>query len=240
MAGVVSLVWMDLPLPPGTEPSLPLGVMKVLSLLQPTILLTIAVWLGNTLSPKVQLAAPVATALSKGQSPWPVLQSQLLPGVVGGLVGGIALIVIQRVASVGLPSDFMAKAEALSANTPLITRLLYGGITEELLLRWGLMTLLVWVGWRFVAHRPPEPPLLVIIGAILLAALLFAVGHLPLAVALGSVTPSVILYILVANTAFGLIAGYLYWRNGLEAAMLAHMVVHGILVLTNSWLRMGG
>ncbi len=234
MLGVVSLAWMPLPLPPGApEPPLPTGVIKLISLL------TIAVWLGNILSPQVQLAAPATTAIAKGQSPLPILQAQLLPGLVGGLVGGAALIGIHAIASAGLPSDFMTKATALGETTPFLTRLLYGGITEELLLRWGLMTLLVWGGWRFVSHRPPEPPLWIILGAIAVAAFLFAVGHLPLAVALGHTTPGVILYILGANTVFGLIAGYLYWRSGLEAAMLAHMVVHGVLVLAGQWIRIG-
>ena len=41
------------------------------------------------------------------------------------------------------------------------------------------------------------------------------------------------LYVIVANSVFGLIAGYLYWKRGLESAMLAHMLAH-VVMLTAS------
>lgn len=52
-------------------------------------------------------------------------------------------------------------------------------------------------------------------------------AHLPAASALvGELSAPVVLHVLLANTAFGLIAGYLYWRHGLESAMVAHASVH--------------
>ncbi len=45
------------------------------------------------------------------------------------------------------------KAEALSSNTSFLTRILYGGITEGLLLRWGMLTLLVWVAKYLICGR---------------------------------------------------------------------------------------
>jgi len=35
-----------------------------------------------------------------------------------------------------------------------------------------------------------------------------------------------VLFVIVANTAFGVLFGYLYWRYGLEAAMIAHGTAH--------------
>ena len=64
-------------------------------------------------------------------------------------------------------------------------------------------------------------------GAVLLSALLFALGHLPAAQALaGALTVPVVVFVLVGNTAFGLVAGWLYARHGLEAAILAHVLAH--------------
>jgi len=111
-----------------------------------------------------------------------------------------------------------------------LTRILYGGITEELLLRWGLMTLLVWIGWRVFSQGQSAPSTFCFIVAIALSAFLFGLGHLPLVFVLGTqVTISVIAYVIVGNAAFGLIAGYLYWQKGLEAAMIAHMLVHVVM-----------
>jgi NAD(P)-dependent dehydrogenase (short-subunit alcohol dehydrogenase family) len=33
-----------------------------------------------------------------------------------------------------------------------LTAMLYGGITEEILMRWGLMSLLVWIAWKVLKH----------------------------------------------------------------------------------------
>ena len=33
-------------------------------------------------------------------------------------------------------------------------------------------------------------------------------------------------FVVVANTAFGVLFGWLFWRYGLEAAMIAHAMAH--------------
>ena len=65
--------------------------------------------------------------------------------------------------------------------------------------------------------------------AVALSALLFAVGHLPAAQAMaGALTPEVVTFVMVGNTAFGLVAGWLYARHGLEAAIVAHGLAHAL------------
>jgi membrane protease YdiL (CAAX protease family) len=111
------------------------------------------------------------------------------------------------------------------------TRLLYGGITEELLLRWGFMTLVVWLVWRIFQKRRTTPTNGSFIAAILFSALIFALGHLPVALILfpDAIVP-VALFVILANSAFGLVCGYLYWKRGLESAISAHMFGHIVLV----------
>ena len=59
--------------------------------------------------------------------------------------------------------------------------------------------------------------------------------HLPLASALEvAFTLPIIAFIVLANSLFGLIAGYLYWQKGLEAAIIAHMSTHIVIVNGNS------
>lgn len=111
-----------------------------------------------------------------------------------------------------------------------MVRLLYGGITEEILIRWGLMTLLLWLGWRVGQGRQGTPAASWIAVAIGLSALLFGLAHLPRAIALGlPLTPLLVGYLLLQNTLFALVAGYLYWQYGLESAMVAHVVLHLLL-----------
>jgi hypothetical protein len=42
---------------------------------------------------------------------------------------------------------------------------------------------------------------------------------------------AVIGFVVLANSVFGVIAGYLYWKLGLESAMIAHMFVHVIILI---------
>jgi membrane protease YdiL (CAAX protease family) len=110
---------------------------------------------------------------------------------------------------------------------PILARVLYGGVTEELLLRWGLMTALVWLAWRLLPRPSGTPRTVYIWLAIVVSALLFGAGHLPAAAMLvGELTGDVVLFVVGVNTAFGVLFGYLFWRYGLEAAMIAHATAH--------------
>ncbi len=238
MTGVISILEMNLPIPEDEELQLPLWSIKLLSLIQPTILLSIAVLIGVTLAHKVGLSAPLAEAVAYGTSIARAIQPQVIPGIIGGLVGSIALITIEFFTKPLLPLDFVLKGEAFSNNTSFLTRILYGGITEELLLRWGVMTLFVWIGWYIFAKGQGEPSVYCFVAAIALSAFLFGLGHLPLVFALGTpVTTLVVAYVIIGNSVFGLIAGYLYWYLGLEAAMIAHMLFHIVRVTVNYFAR---
>lgn len=225
MAGVVTLVLLPLPLLPEGAP--PAALVRLLLLVQPTILLAIAVLIGVFLAPPLDLAAPGAQALVTGQS-WPkALRPQLIPGVLGGMVSGGLLVTITLLSRPLLPAAY-GEAEP----TPLLVRFLYGGITEELIIRWGLMTLLAWLGWRFGQRRQGKLQGQWAAIAIVLSSLIFAAAHLPYGVALGlPLTPILVSFLLVQNSLFAIVAGVLFWRCGLEAAMIAHWVVHGVLVV---------
>lgn len=234
MAGVLSLLL--LPLPP-IDNAPPTAVLKLLLLIQPTLLTTVAVLVGVALAPRVGLAAPLVEALAGAQgSPalkraaWrQAIAPQLWPGILGGLVSGGVLSAIAALAERRLPPEFSA-----AAAPPLPVRFLYGGITEEILMRWGLMTLLLWLGWRFGQRRRGQPQPLWVGLAIGLSALLFAAAHLPFVAALGiPLTPLLVGYILLQNSVFAVVAGYLYWRYGLEAAIAAHLVVHATLLVVS-------
>jgi membrane protease YdiL (CAAX protease family) len=60
--------------------------------------------------------------------------------------------------------------------------LFYGGIVEEILLRWGVMTLLAWAGWRVLQHGKGTPRPAIIWTASIIAALLFGAVRLSLTV----------------------------------------------------------
>src|SRR6266851_6678986 len=125
----------------------PLWVISLAGLVQSALLLALAVWAGVRLAPSVGLGAPAFEAVATGRPIGPALRLQLLPGLIAGVLGGILLFAAFRYAPA-------AAAELQDRFAiPIVARVLYGGITEELLLRWGLMTALVWLAWRFLQKR---------------------------------------------------------------------------------------
>jgi membrane protease YdiL (CAAX protease family) len=124
-----------------------------------------------------------------------------------------------------MPADFLTRAEQLSI--PLVAKVLYGGITEEILIRWGLMSFIVWLIAKLAGRGTRIASPWMFVFAIIVTALLFGAGHLPLANALAdTVTPAIKAYVFLANGFFGLIAGFLFWKKGLESAILSHMLAH--------------
>lgn len=200
--------------------------LRLLSLIQPTLLTLVAVLVGHYLSPRVGLGAPLVDAALTGGSVKAVLLRSLPLAAVAGFV--IAAVLIAHAAYV-VPE--IGRASALGARLsafemPLLTKLLYGGITEELLTRWGLMSLFAWIGWR-LSGRPEGPRSNTFWLAIVGAALAFALGHLPLLIMIvPNPQPWLIAAVVLGNTIPGVIFGWLFWRRGIEAAMFAHMTAH--------------
>ncbi|HEY7678920.1 MAG TPA: CPBP family glutamic-type intramembrane protease [Terriglobia bacterium] len=149
------------------------------------------------------------------------LRSQLLSGLIGGVLGGVVML-----AAFGFAPAAVAELQE-RFSIPIVARVVYGGVTEELLLRWGLMTALVWLAWRYLQQRRGPVRAGFVWLAIAVSALMFAAGHLPAASFLiGALSIPVVVFVIGVNTAFGLLFGYLYWRHGLEAAMIAHAMAH--------------
>lgn len=219
--GVVAAGWLALPalVGPG-NPGVSLATLQAASLLQGLLLLLAAVVAGARLAPP-GLASPALAAGLAGQPVLPVLRAQWRPALWGGLAGALLVagfaILGPRLA--GLPADRPA--------TPLLVRLLYGGITEEILMRWGLMTVIASAAQRLLArHRNGLAPGAAAT-AIALSALVFGLSHLPAAAAtLGPLAATTTAVVVAGNTAFGLVAGYLFWKHGLEAAIGAHLLAH--------------
>lgn len=238
-AGVLSVLLIDLsalasmiPAAADAPPITP--AIKILSLIQPTALVGVAVLVGVALAPKVGLAAPASESLAAGRPFLQDLRPQLIPGVLGAIIGGLSILLTHAVFKPLLTTETVERVSKFGTLLPMTTRLLYGGLTEEVLIRWGLMTLFVWIAWRLFQKQLVKPTSVCFIAAILVSSFVFGLGHLPIAIAvLPQMTLAVVLFVIVANSAFGIVAGYLYWKRGLEAAMIAHVLCHVVLALAS-------
>lgn len=239
VAGVMSFLLIDLhaliamlPLPQGQPAELPPPiVLKIATVAQPTVFVTIATVAGLFLAGKVGLHAPAIEAWARREGFVSRLTPQIVPGVVAGLLCGIGLIGLWMAFTPLLTKEFAARVEEFNKFIPAVIRFLYGGFTEEILLRWGLMTFLVWVFWKVIQKGIGEPSRIIVIAAIMISALIFAAGHLPIAIMLaGEANAVIVAFVIAGNSLFGIVAGFLYWKKGLESAMIAHIAAHAVLV----------
>ena len=213
--GVLPQLAAKMPLPA------PVWVLIIAGGFQSALLVALAVWGGTALAAKVGLHAPAFEAAASRRPLLPALRPQVLPGLIAGLPGGLLLFASLRL------SPARIAALQVQFTPPLYARVLYGGITEEVLLRWGLMTVITWLAWRtFQRQRGAVKPALVWL-AIGASAVAFGAGHLPVAnYLLGSLNVSVVVFVIGVNAVFGLLFGWLFWRRGLESAMIAHATTH--------------
>ncbi|WP_255197875.1 CPBP family intramembrane glutamic endopeptidase [Halorarius litoreus] len=233
LVGLLALGWYTASYgrPPGLDPL----TAFVATVVNNGLLLVVLVLLGAYAAPRVGLRSHLLARTAGDRPPDSSFGSELPLAVGLGLVGAVAVLLLDvafapfvAAALAQLPQQ-TATVESVLAFTPV--RFLYGGITEELLLRFGLMSLFVFLGARLFDRETATPSAGVVWGAILLSSLLFGVGHLPAASAtFGGLDPVIVARTVLLNTVAGVAFGWLYWRRSLEAAMVAHGTFHVLFV----------
>jgi membrane protease YdiL (CAAX protease family) len=203
-------------------------VVFVLALVQNGLLLAVAIAVGMTFAPRAGLAMPLVEAWAR-RAPAPPYAGTGLLAVGVGAATGAALIVIEVLLFARHLTAPMLDYFEIPLWKRLLAGVVYGGITEELLMRLFLLSLLAsllgrW--WKAPGGRPAAGALWT---AIVLVALLFGLGHLPATSLMTPLTPPVVARAFVLNGVAGVVFGWLYWRHGLEAAMLGHMGTHLVM-----------
>lgn len=164
----------------------------------------------------------------RGQPLGPVVRQFAVLSLIVGIAAGIVVVLVDLFAFQPLLRGIELPKLAEPGWWKGALATLYGGITEELLCRLFLMSALVLLLARLSGTRDRPRPW-AFWTAIVLAALLFGLGHLPAAASLLPLTPVVVTRILLLNALPGLAMGWLYWKRGLESAMLAHWAADVVL-----------
>ena len=217
-------------LPPDRVPpsDIPWPLIAVLALVQNGVILSVVILLGMVLSARTNLGYPIVESRAE-RRPLPPLMPIVLPGILLGGAAGAALVLIDALFFVKqLPASMVSMFD-IPVWKRVLAGVVYGGITEELLMRLFLVSLLVWLlgrRWRS-SDEPPAAP--VYWAAIIIVALLFGLGHLPATAALTDLTQTIVVRGLILNGVAGVIFGWLYWRRGLESAMIGHAAAHLIM-----------
>lgn len=140
------------------------------------------------------------------------------------VLGGIAFIMADHLIFNDF-SDVIKNSYSVKPTIEyIIASITYGGVVEEVMLRLFLMSLIALIIQKVAKKEEMNEKILIISNVI--AAILFAAGHLPATIMTIGITPMILIRCFVMNGVFGMIFGRLYRKYGIHYAMLGHAGVH--------------
>jgi membrane protease YdiL (CAAX protease family) len=192
----------------------------IAQLIQSFVIFLIAIFIGLILYKRVGFNLPILEGWLEGKEVISYLKSIL--GISIGL-GVLSALIIIFLSFLFTPVSGIFQSASVSVPSwKAFLACFYGGIGEEILLRLFLMTLIVWIIFKIRKTADGKPTVIGIWLAIIISAVIFGLGHLPITGTLTAITPLVIVRAVLLNGVAGIIFGWLYWKKGLESAMISH------------------
>lgn len=202
-------------------PPMPLPLLIVLGVVQNLSLLAIVVGVGILLSRKIGLGAPLLEAWLKHEQVSAKARASAKAGILVGVLVGVVLLAALLALVPHLPNLPFVSVSRIAVWKRFLM-CFYGGIYEEILTRLFLLSLFAWLGTKLFQKEKAQLGGVSFWLANILVAILFGLGHLPSASLVMPITPLVVAAALLLNGVAGIAFGYLYWKRGLESAMVAH------------------
>lgn len=213
---------------PQSAPPLPLPIIIAIGVVQNLLLIALMVFVGLKLGNALGLGAPILAAVVDGKALGSSWRRSVLTGLIVGVVVGFVLLALVLLLVPLLPKlPFVA-----AAKVPIWKRVLvcfYGGIYEELLMRFFLVTFIAWIAAKVLKERESILTSRSFWIANIVVAILFGLGHLPSAALVMPITPLVVGAALSLNGIAAIAFGLLYRKYGLESAMTAHFTSDFVL-----------
>jgi len=94
-------------------------------------------------------------------------------------------------------------------------------------MRFFLMALIIFILMKIARKKAPGP--VIIWSSIICISIVFGLGHLPVTSAFADINAFVVTRAIVLNGIGGIVFGWLYWKKGLEAAIISHFSADVIL-----------
>jgi membrane protease YdiL (CAAX protease family) len=201
-------------------PSVFTPAILVAAVVQSLIVFSVAIFVGLYLAKRVGFGVPILEGVLEGKNEVGYLRSILGLSIGMGVLATL-LIVLFSLMFFDI-SVTLLRVEMSIPPWKAFLACFYGGIAEEVLCRLFLMTLMVWISTFFGRTRDGRPTVSGIQLAIILSSLVFGLGHLPITGDLVPLSPMVIGRALLLSGAAGGVFGWLYWKHGLESAMISH------------------
>ncbi|ASJ53769.1 metallopeptidase [Brevibacillus formosus] len=213
---------------------LPLPVAMAIFVLQGTIMAFLFSWIGWTFAAKVGLDAPVLRKWLYKTDGESFNKKGIIQAVIFGFAATGLLLLLEFAVFQPLLPILAEKAQDVEVSVWAgILTAIQGGVYEEVMVRLFMMTMIVWILSKLFGRKSSPKPWMYWAG-IIGAALIFGLGHLPAAnVYFGEITPLLFIRTIALNGVAGILFGYLYWKRGLEYAMIAHaigdIILHGFI-----------
>ncbi|WP_133130381.1 CPBP family intramembrane metalloprotease [Legionella yabuuchiae] len=179
---------------------------------------------GSLLSKASPFDAPMLSPLLKGEPLRLNIQNSLLP-VFGITISGLTVFLglYYGVFNRFLDKHNQAVMTSLRGIIGLDGCVLYSGVVDEVIARWGLMNVTAFFGVLFIGHYSNA----IIWTAIIASGVIFSLGQLPMYLAAGCIASRSFLYTLVSlNVWQSIVFGLIFWQYGIVMAILAHMIFY--------------
>ncbi len=156
--------------------------------------------------------------------------SYLKKALAGGAICGVLFFLLDYLIFAKLLVSVAEYYETYTFSISyLLAKVLYGGMVEELMMRWFLMSLLILILWKIFARKTDKEsiPVWIMMVSNIVIAVLFALGHLPATLVMfGYLNVLIVIRCILLNGSFALVFGRLYRKYGIQYAMVAHAVTH--------------
>ncbi|MGZ3173766.1 MAG: CPBP family glutamic-type intramembrane protease [Croceibacterium sp.] len=189
---------------------------------QGIVVIAICSRIGLWAARRVGFALPIFDAIAS-RAPIPWAGRAALVAIGAGFAGGALDVLLD--AFVFVPSKVLALDAGQPAAWEGFLASFYGGISEEVIFRLFLLSLVALGLHRLLlgsGGRDRPLPSAIFWTANVIAALTFSLGHLPATAALAPLTTSLVVRAIALNGILALLFGSLYRRYGFEMAILAH------------------
>ncbi|WP_375561556.1 CPBP family intramembrane glutamic endopeptidase [Bernardetia sp. OM2101] len=185
------------------------------------ILGVVLVFVGLWLSRNAKLGVPVVESFfsNSEKTKYPFFTKKLLYSI--GLSVGLALVIL-------LVHKFIRYYCPATSIIERPSKLFYAivsfsaGITEEIMFRLGLMSLIIAV-IQFL-KKETKPTNTVVWVGIIITAICFGLMHLPLSKSFSNFTLVTVASTMIGNLITGSFFGWVYWKRGLLIAITAHII----------------
>lgn len=155
-----------------------------------------------------------------------ITKKPFIVSLVIAVVGGLAMI-LPDMLFFGHHSEAIMNSYAVKPTIPyLLATVTYGAVIEEVMLRLFWLSLIAFVLHKLFGRKHNKPTVAILVVSNVIAAVLFAAGHLPATAELLGLTPMIIFRCFLLNGGLGLLFGWLYRKYGLRYAMIAHGGCH--------------